>query len=212
MSDEEIPKAIPERAKKVKIKSIFDDDDDSDDCDEVTIQIPAKIFNESSDTNNNSVEMKLKSEQLFATMRNDNTALQTSLEEPIIPALTLWESVEDENCVAAQYFAHQNAFDGGQVRVLHNCFIPLVNGNWNGVTRDKCQFDSMLLNNVDVREYPRSDVDFEAHGLDKSVVPSCSHLLMDKMPKACEEDLVCNFIVKMMKFSIYSCNFIYLFI
>ena len=175
---------VPVRVKNVKIKSIFDDEDDNDDfCD--TIQIPA-IFIDNSDSNNNSVDKQLKSEQVTFTAKfeNHSTTVEASIEEGTAPAPTIWECEEDENCIAGQYFVQRTAFHSGQVQLLHDCFIPLVNGNWNGITDDK--YGDKALLGVGQRKN-LSEVDFEAHGLKNSVVPNCNHLEMEKLPKRSED-------------------------
>lgn len=129
------------------------------------------------------MDKQLKSEQptVAAKFGISKTALEPFIEEsPVIaPAITSWECEEDENCIAAQYFLQQNAFHSDQVQLLHDCFIPLLNGNWNGISLDK-SIPSLE------KERQASDAIFESHGIHKNVVPNCNHLEMEKLAKRFE--------------------------
>lgn len=91
-----------------------------------------------------------------------------------------WECDEDPECPARLHFNKFTAINDFHVRALHDKFIPTVNGNWNGLSKDALADPEP--NKYELK-YQHPDIRYEHHGLWQRVVPSYSHLIMEKLPK-----------------------------
>lgn len=91
-----------------------------------------------------------------------------------------WECDEDPECPARLHFNKFTAINDFHVRALHDKFIPTVNGNWNGLSKDALAEPEP--NKYELK-YQHPDIRYEHHGLWQRVVPSYNHLIMEKLPK-----------------------------
>ena len=153
------------------MKSIFDLDYDEDDA-------PAMDHRSSQTIQVEIHERRPAKKAITLTIPQDLPEFKVTedAEPPAAPIITTWECVEDEECVAGQHQRQQGVCCAQDVELLHECYVEGLNGNWNGLPVDKCPVAPMF-------EPPCADIDYEKHSLYKRVVPSCNHLLMDKLPK-----------------------------
>lgn len=167
------------------MKSIFDLDYDEDDAPAVNNRLKhttIQVVVPERRSVKKPVALTIQQEPLELSVTNET--------ENVASTLTTWECIEDEDCVAGQYQKMQGTCSSQDVELLHKCYVEGLNGNWNGLSKDKCP-------EAPVNEPPCADIDYEKHQLYKRVVPSCSHLLMDKLLKvvdapSVDEDRVCD--------------------
>ena len=158
------------------VKSIFDLDYDPDDDPILNITII-----KSPPLQQNQIKRKDKIVKKFVP-------LPVKAEVPVIdnqlefkpPPIVKWECDEDPDCPARLHFNKFTAINDFHVRALHDKFIPTVNGNWNGLSKDALAEPEP--NKYELK-YEHPDIRYEHHGLWKRVVPSYNHLIMEKLPK-----------------------------
>lgn len=169
---------------KTIVKSIFDLDYDLDDDPILNLNIinsPAPSPSPPTSLQHN--VMKTKEKTLKKCV-----PLPIKAEVPVIdnqtefkpPPIVKWECDEDPECPARLHFNKFTAINDFHVRALHDKFIPTVNGNWNGLTKDALAEPEP---NIYELKYEHPDIRYAHHGLWKRVVPSYNHLIMEKLPK-----------------------------
>ncbi|KAH8384330.1 hypothetical protein KR093_001929 [Drosophila rubida] len=142
---EEVANAMPQKPFKSIFDLDFDDDDDPLQSILTNVLKVEPISNVQSGIHNNDNEnfqsVKLRSEvslAQFAGTSNGTDHEQNVNEnsEKVLETLSIYTVVEDPNCVAKKRFMLQtNQVTNYHVNVLHNLFVPNINGNWNSIVK-----------------------------------------------------------------------------
>jgi hypothetical protein len=89
--------------------------------------------------------------------------------------MTKWVCQEDPDCPAQHHFSQSGKVNGYHVKMLDDCFVPSINGLWNGLGTEELP--------------PKAEEEMldPERGLFRRVVPSYSHRVQDRIPKKPEK-------------------------
>lgn len=176
------PIQVQLQQKPPRVKSIFDlDFDDVDDPihrytsdkDNIKVELVENAVKFNDPSNYNSMPSSLQDSKGCNTENSTTTAFSVCLPPPPIPVneptiCQCFEVVEDALCPAkAHFITNKNLVTQYHVDMLHNCFIPNVNGNWSVIESEGTKSEST-----------------DSHKLEElKFVPKYNHMRLDKIPK-----------------------------
>lgn len=110
-----------------------------------------------------------------------------------MPPLRRFDVHEDPECAAREFYVTtKTSVTAFHIDLLHNSFVPNVNGNWNECESDPVKEEAVSSEKaalaIDCSDQIGEE-EFDAHiteanvGLYERVVPLCNHLVADRLPK-----------------------------